>query len=124
MNLRDSCLIAGISERDFWEMTPGEAVRACDAYTDRRKDMAYFAYTNAMAVGGFIASMFSSSSAPLISEIYPELFSKEEQGEVKQEIEHEIRMTKSEANFIKFATAYNQRYEANGNGKSESENNG
>lgn len=124
MELRDNSLVAGISEAEFWEMTVGEAVRACDAYTDRRKDMAYFAYTNAMAIGGFIASMFSSGSPPTISEIYPELFPEEEQEEVKQEIEREIRMTRSEANFIKFATAYNQRYEANGNRKSESENNG
>ena len=120
MKLRDDCLIAGISERDFWEMDPGEAVRACDAYGERRKDIAYFSYTNAMAISGFIASMFSSHSAPTINEIYPELFP----DEIQEEAEHEIRMSKSEANFIKFANAFNKRYEANGNRESESKNNG
>ena len=120
MKLRDDSLIAGISERDFWEMTPGEAVRACDAYGERRKDIAYFSYSTAMAVGGFVASMFGSGHAPTINEIYPELFP----AEIREEAEHEARMSKSEANFIKFANAFNQRYEANGNRKSESENNG
>ncbi len=124
MKLRDDCLIAGVSERDFWEMTVGEAVRECNAFGERRKDMAYFSYTNALAVGSFIASMFSSHSAPSISEIYPELFPAEEHEEAKKEVEHELRMSKSEANFIKFANAFNKRYEANGNRESESKNNG
>ena len=113
---RDECLIC-VSEPDFWNMTWGETVRAYDAYMRRRKDIAYFSYNTAMTVGGFVASMFSSHQPPTINDIYPELFPKDE------EVEEEVRMSKSEVNFINFANAFNKRYE-NGNGKSESENNG
>lgn len=117
MEWRDECLKAGVREIEFWDMTIGEAVRAYDAVREIRKDMAYFAFTNAMAVGGFIASMFSKHQPPTIHDIYPELFP------IDEEAEEEARMKRSEANFINFANAFNKRYE-NGNGKSESENNG
>ena len=83
----------------------------------RRKDIAYFSYSTAMAVSGFVASMFSSRQPPTINEIYPDLFPKNE------ETEEEVRMSQSEVNFINFANAFNRRYE-NGNRKSEGENNG
>lgn len=119
LDLRDDCLAIGLREYEYWEMTIGEAVRALDAYEFRRKEKAYFAYTNAMAVGLFVASMFSSSKPPEISEIYPELFQKDE------EAEQEKKDAASAANFTKFANAFNQRYvNGNGNGKSESKNNG
>lgn len=92
-------------------------MRAYKAFIESRKDMAFFAYTNAMAVGGFVASMFSKHQPPTMHDIYPELFP------IDEEAEEEARMKRSEANFINFANAFNKRYE-NGNGKSESENNG
>ena len=101
-------------------MTVGEAARVIEAYNDIRRDRAYFAYTEAMALGAFIASVFSSKAPPEIQDIYPELFLQEEQAEA----EKDARMERSAANFLKFANAFNQRYEANGNRKSESENNG
>lgn len=111
--------MAGVSEADFWQMTIGEASRAFDAYLLRRKDQAYFAYTNAMAVGLFVGSMFSSShQPPTIEDIYPEIFPKDE------EEEEQVQPTeKSVENFMKFANAINERFQ-NGNGKPESENNG
>lgn len=117
MGWRDECLKAGIREAEFWDMTVGEAVRAYEAHQEHRKDMAYFAFTEAMAVGGFVASMFGKHQPPTIHDIYPELFP------VDEEAEEETRMKRSETNFINFANAFNKRYE-NGNGKSESENNG
>ena len=117
---RDDCLIAGIREAEFWDMTIGEASRACNAFNEQRKDRAYFAYTNAMATGLFIGSMFSSKSAPTINDIFPELFPKEEQSEA----EREIRMERSAANFLKFANSFNQRYKPNGDRELKSENNG
>ena len=109
--------MAGVREADFWEMTVGEAVRACDAYNDRRRDMAYFAYTNAMTVGLYVGSMFSSKSPPTLHDIYPEFF------EENEEAEQVIQDSKSAANFINFANAFNRNFE-NGDRKSESENNG
>ena len=100
-------------------MTPGEASRVCDAYGERRRDAAYFAFTNAMATGLFIGSIFSSKPAPAIQDVYPELFHEEDH----EEAETEMRMERSAANFIKFANSFNRRFD-NGNRKSESENNG
>lgn len=99
-------------------MTVGEVVRACNTHVSKRKDAAYFAYTNAMATGMFISAMFSKSkSPPSIEDIYPELFEKDEEAEA------EARDDRSIANFMKFAQAINERFQ-NGNGKPQSENNG
>lgn len=117
MKLLEATLVTGIREAEFWEMTVGEAVRACDAYQDRRRDTAYFAFTNAMAVGLFVSSVFSSKSPPEIHDIYPELFKEDEEAEQK------IQDSKSVANFINFANAFNRNFD-NGDRKSESENNG
>lgn len=116
--MRDTSLIADIKETDFWQMTVGEAVRACDAYVSKRKDIAYFAYTNAMTTGLFISSMFSKTpQPPSIEAIYPELFEQDEEAEA------EAQDNRSIENFMKFAHAINERFQ-NGNGKPQSENNG
>ena len=98
-------------------MTIGEGVRAYKAYDDRRKDQAYFSFTGAYATALFVASMFSSKSPPSIHDIYPEFFPKDE------EVEEVIQDSKSAANFINFANAFNRNFD-NGDRKSESENNG
>ena len=98
-------------------MTIGEGVRAYKAYEERRKDAAYFSYTGAMTTALFVSSMFGSKSPPPIYEIYPELFKRDE------EVEEQIQESKSAANFINFANAFNRKFD-NGDRKSESENNG
>ena len=113
--------MAGVREADFWDMTVGEAARAIDAYNTRRRDRAYFDYTQAMTIGAFIGSMFSSKSPPALEDLYPDLF--DEEAEELEQIEQEKRDERSAANFIKFANAFNRNYE-NGDRKSESENNG
>ena len=95
--------------------------RAIDAYNTRRRDRAYFDYTQAMTIGAFIGSMFSSKSPPALEDLYPDLF--DEEAEELEQIEQEKRDERSAANFIKFANAFNRNYE-NGDRKSESENNG
>lgn len=99
-------------------MTVGEVVRACDAYHEHRRERAYLTYMEAMTTGLFISSMFSSKQPPKLHDIYPELFS------ANEETEQEKKDAVSAANFIKFANAFNRRYGTNGNGKPESENNG
>jgi len=121
LKMRDHCLAAGIRETEFWNMTIGEASRAIGAYIEQKRERAYFDYTEAMTIGLFVSSMFSSKSPPKIEEIYPELFD-EEAG--LEQAEQQIRDERSAANFIKFANSFNQRYKPNGDGKSESENNG
>lgn len=98
-------------------MTIGEADRACTAYHERRKDEAYFAYTNAMAVGMFVGSMFGGKP-PKIHDIYPELFPRDE------EVEQTVQDSKSAANFINFANAFNKGFDNGDNRTTESENNG
>lgn len=117
LKLRDFCLKAGVREADFWDMTIGEAVRSFKSYEERLKDQAYFSYMNAMTTAAFIGSMFGSKSPPQIYDVYPEYFPKEE------EVEEDIRDAKSEANFLKFAQAFNRKFD-NGDRKPESENNG
>ena len=103
-------------------MSLGEAIRAIEAYRDMRKDRAYLDYMHAMTTGMFIGSMFGSRQPPKIEDIYPYLFPKDD--EAIEEALEEQRMTQSEINFINFANSFNKRYEAHGNGKPESENNG
>lgn len=99
-------------------MTVGEAIRACDAFGEQRRDRAYFEYSNALAIGLFIGSMFSNShNPPAIHDIFPELFDKDEEAEAV------TNENASAANFLNFANKFNERFH-NGNGKPESENNG
>lgn len=102
-------------------MTVGEVSRAIDAFNTQRRDKAYFDYTQAMTIGLFISSVFSSKEPPTLEEIYPDLF--DEEKEELEQIEQAKRDERSAANFIKFANAFNRNYE-NGDRKSESENNG
>ena len=120
LDLRTKSLIAGVREADFWEMTVGETVRAIEAYNERRKDEAFFAYSNAMATGLFIGSIFTSNAPPTLSDIYPDLFPPEEE----KEAEEEKRMADSAANFINFANAFNRKFGNGDNRRTESENNG
>lgn len=99
-------------------MTVGEGVRAYKAYEERRKDAAFFAYTNAMTTGLFIASMFGSKSPPTIHEVYPEFFKQDEETE---EIKQEIRDAKSEVNFLNFAKAFNRNFDNGSDRTTQSE---
>ena len=102
-------------------MTIGEACRVLDAYNERRRDQAYFDYTQAMTVGLFVSSMFSSKAPPKLEDVYPDFFKEDKEEDERRE--QEKRDAASAANFINFANAFNKRYE-NGDRKSESENNG
>lgn len=118
LKLRDDCLVTGVKEREFWDMTIGEAVRACDAFEERRKDVAYFSYTTASAVGWFIGSMFGSGAPPTLSDIYPTLHPKEAEQQTEEEPQEDVIMDKSTVNFMKFAQSFNQRFKENGNRES------
>lgn len=98
-------------------MTIGEAVRSFKSYEERLKDQAYFSFTNAMTTALFVSSMFSTKSPPSIHDIYPEYFPEDE------EVEEIVQDSKSAANFVNFANAFNRKFD-NGDRKPESENNG
>ena len=98
-------------------MTIGAAVRVTEAYVKQRRERAYIAFTNAMTVGMFVASMFSSNKPPTLHEVYPDLFEEDEEAEQAK------RDESSAANFLKFANAFNQRV-TNGNREPQSQDNG
>lgn len=98
-------------------MTIGEAVRACEAFEKRRKDIAYFSYATASAVGWFVGSIFGSGQPPTLSDIYPTLHPKEAEEQTEEESQAVI-MDKSTTNFLKFANSFNQRFKENGDRES------
>lgn len=118
VNLRKLCMIAGVSERDFWDMTVGEALRVIETFKEQRRDRAYFAYTQAMTTGIYVASMFSKRQPPKLHDIYPDLFPEGE------EAEEQAKTEASKAAFLKFAYAFNQRYGKNGDREPQSQSDG
>lgn len=123
MDWRAESLKNGIAERDFWDMTLGEVIRASEAHTALLKERARFDFLQALSIGLFFGSAISGKNVPKIEDIYPEFFGSKEAEEAQKEAETEERMNRSAANFMNFATAFNKRFE-NGDRKSESENNG
>lgn len=98
-----------MKEADYWQMTLAEATREFEAklwmIEDNRKASARIAYGQAMTAGSCIASIFGSSKAAEIWEVYPEYFPRAEAMEQQQKID------KSVENFIKFANAHNKKSE-------------
>ena len=88
-------------------MTMGEAIREADGIqwrtNEERKVAARFAYAEAMTTGAFVSAIFGGSRPPEIYDVFPELFSRED--------DEAARMEKSANNFIKFANAHNRKCE-------------
>lgn len=101
----------GIAERDFWEMTIGEVIRAAESKTRVMKreneNRASYDYILADLIGRSVSRIYSSSSKmPTLSEAYPYLFTKEEEIEMVQEKKAEL----SALRFKQFANSYNTKY--------------
>lgn len=103
----------GLSEFDFWEMTPGEVVRYAESRTRVRKleaqEKATYDYILAnLIVKGVGLTLGSKGSFPSIEEAYPTLF----QEEVKEveERNKEQRMSLSALRFKQFAQSYNKKF--------------
>lgn len=112
----------GLSEFDFWEMTPGEVVRYAESRTRVRRleaqEKATYDYILAnLIVKGVGLTLGSKGSFPSIKEAYPTLFQEEvyptlSQEEVKEVEEHnkEQRMSLSALRFKQFAQSYNKKF--------------
>lgn len=124
MDWRAESLKNGIAERDFWKMTLGEVIRASEAHTAQLKERARLDFLQALSIGLFFGSAISGKNVPKIEDIYPEFFGSEEAEEARKKAEEEERMSRSAANFMNFATAFNKRFEQNGDRELKSENNG
>lgn len=106
----DNALDCGIPEKDYWEMTIAELIRAVDSYKRRyrtqERQRAAFDYLLADAVGRSVARIYSSSARmPKLYEMYPSLFESEEIQEQEQARRDEI----SALRFKQFAQAFNKR---------------
>jgi hypothetical protein len=103
----------GILERDFWEMTPAEVIRAVNSKKNVLKieaqNKASYDYILAgLIVKGVSIALGSKEQYPQIEEIYPSLFS-----DVTEEKNKEIERQKAElsaARFKQFAQSYNAKF--------------
>lgn len=103
----------GIKERDFWDMTPGEIVRECNAISKARKlalqEQATLDYIHAQLITKGISIVLGDKSAfPQIHDVYPNIFDDviEEQ---KAKIAEQKAML-SASRFRQFAQSYNSRH--------------
>lgn len=100
-----------ITERDFWEMTLGEAERAIESKAKMQKiemqQRASFDYLLADLIGRSIARIYSSANTmPEISSVYPTLFDNKEIQESAQKKKDEV----SALRFKQFAQFHNDKY--------------
>lgn len=107
-----SALDYGITELDFWEMTPAEVKRAVDSKVRVMKiqaqEKASYDYLQAqLIVKGVSIVLGSKESFPPIEEVYPSLFV--EVIEAQQEKIRQQKMNLSAARFKQFAQSYNSK---------------
>jgi hypothetical protein len=108
----------GITEWEFWDMTPAEIKRAIES-KQRQKEQAQqekasFDYILADLIGRSVARVYSSQNRyPEISSVYPTLFKSAEIQEQKQQ----AKMQASAERFRQFAQAYNNNYKKEASSK-------
>ena len=105
-----TALDCGITEKDYWDMSLAEVIRAVESYNRRYKaaerQQAAFDYILADAVGKSISRIYSSSAKmPKLYELYPALFDSEEIQEQEQAKRDELSVLR----FKQFAQAHNKR---------------
>ena len=75
----------GISEWEFWNLTPAELERLIKSKENiekrKRKEKAYFDYTLAALFGAYLDKLFNNSSVPEIEKAYPMLFDEQTEQE-------------------------------------------
>ena len=103
----------GISEFDFWDMTPGEVIRSIESRARVRKveaqEKATYDYVLAnLIVKGVNISLGSKGSFPTIEEAYPNLF--DDMVEKRNEEIQKQKMNLSALRFRQFAQSYNNKF--------------
>ena len=107
----DTALDAGISERDFWDMTIAEVRRAVESYErvrkQKTKEQASFDYILAGLIGWSVGRFLNSNNKmPGIDQAYPNLFNDEEIEEHKQEQLDDLSVIR----FKQFAASHNKKF--------------
>ena len=111
--LLESALDFGISEFDFWEMTPGEVNRSIQSKIRVRKiqsqEQASYDYILAnLIVKGFGITMGGKGSFPTIEEAYPGIF--DDRMQARNEEIQKQKMNLSALRFKQFAQSYNSKF--------------
>lgn len=107
----DSALDYGIAERDFWELSIAELIRAIDSakrvQRERERATAAHNYILADLIGRSVARVYNSANnMPSITEAYPSLFDAPEIDAAAQAKQDEL----SAARFRQFAESFNARH--------------
>lgn len=107
----ENALDAGITEKDFWDMTLAEVIRAIESRNRvlkmEAKERAAFDYALADLIGRSVARIQSSANhMPEISAVYPSLFDAAE----IQEQQQAQRTEMSAIRFKQFADSFNKRF--------------
>lgn len=111
--LLSSALDFGISEMDFWEMTPGEVDRSIQSKIRVRKietqERASYDYILAnLIVKGVNLSLGGKGEFPSIEEAYPGIF--DDRIAARNEEIQEQKMNLSALRFKQFAQSYNRKF--------------
>lgn len=111
--LLDNALDCGITELDFWNMTPGEVVRQAESRAKMRKlesqERASYDYVLAsLIIKGVSITMGSKEEYPTLEKAYPGLF--DDLAKQKEDKIQEQKMNLSALRFRQFAQSYNKRY--------------
>lgn len=113
MDLLENCLIIGVTEKEFWNMSYGEAIRTIEAYNKREKynnqRQASNIYILSQLIADNIAPMLSKDHKPReYMEIFGHLYDAEEVK--KQDEEKELKEVQLQsAKFKMFAEMQNRR---------------
>ena len=107
----NNALDYGITELDFWNMTPGEVFRAMESKKRVLKieaqEKASYDYILADIIGRSMARLYNSSATyPELGAVYPSLFDTQEIEQKKQEKKTEL----SAIRFKQFADSHNKKY--------------
>ena len=108
-----NALDSGVRELDFWDMTPGEVIRAVESRIRVRKteaqERASYDYILAnLIVKGVGLTLGASGTFPSIEEAYPGVF--DDMVEKRNKQLQEQRMNLSAARFKQFAQSYNDKF--------------
>lgn len=108
-----NALDCGLSEMNFWDMTPGEVIRAIESKNRviklEAQEKANYDYIQAnLIVKGISIVLGEKSAFPTIQEAYPKLFD-----ELIKQQEEKIQEQKTELSvlrFMQFAQSYNDKF--------------
>lgn len=110
----ENALDSGISEIDFWDMTPGEVGRAIESRNRivrlKAKEKASYDYVQAtLIIKGISICLGDKSSFPTLHDAYPGVF--EDIVKAKEEEVQQKKMELSALRFKQFAQSYNKKFE-------------